>query len=158
MIIAQETLKEKISYDSLGGGFLRKKRAGYVPAGTISKGYVRIMVNGKIYPAHRLAWLYVYGVMPDGQIDHINHDKSDNRIDNLREVSHSENQKNKPLCRRNKTGYNGVGWIGRLGKWTAYISEGGKTNNIGLFSDVERAIEARRLAEKRLGFHENHGI
>ncbi|MDA6380520.1 HNH endonuclease signature motif containing protein [Escherichia coli] len=69
-----------------------------------------IMINGKAYPAHRLAWLIVYGTMPDGFIDHINRVRTDNRISNLRLVTHSENMQNRKIQKNNKSGYRGVSW------------------------------------------------
>lgn len=82
-----------------------------------SDGYLMIMINGKAYPAHRLAWLIVYGTMPDGFIDHINRVRTDNRISNLRLVTHSENMQNRKIQKNNKSGYRGVSWDAKYGKW-----------------------------------------
>ncbi|EBY0956393.1 HNH endonuclease, partial [Salmonella enterica subsp. enterica serovar Kentucky] len=81
-----------------------------------SDGYLMIMINGKAYPAHRLAWLIVYGTMPDGFIDHINRVRTDNRISNLRLVTHSENMQNRKIQKNNKSGYRGVSWDAKYGK------------------------------------------
>ncbi len=83
-----------------------------------SDGYLMIMINGKAYPAHRLAWLIVYGTMPDGFIDHINRVRTDNRISNLRLVTHSENMQNRKIQKNNKSGYRGVSWDAKYGKWS----------------------------------------
>ncbi|MDA6684686.1 HNH endonuclease signature motif containing protein [Escherichia coli] len=80
-----------------------------------SDGYLMIMINGKAYPAHRLAWLIVYGTMPDGFIDHINRVRTDNRISNLRLVTHSENMQNRKIQKNNKSGYRGVSWDAKEG-------------------------------------------
>ena len=94
----------------------------------------------------------------EGQVvDHISGDTLDNRRINLRIVSFTDNCRNASCRVDNKSGKSGVGWIDRLGKWQARISEGGNKINLGFFSRIEDAIAAREAAEVSLGYHGNHG-
>src|SRR5579862_7745832 len=98
--ITPERLKEVLDYDPATGEFRWKTRlggkavAGRV-AGYLDRGYISIRIDRRIYMAHRLAWLWVYGVWPEGWLDHINRKKNDNRIDNLRLAEPWQNQANK---------------------------------------------------------------
>lgn len=119
-------------------------------AGSIdSKGYLRIGVEGKVYAAHRLAWLYVHGVWPSDQIDHINRDKIDNRIANLREATPTENNRNQNKSRKNTSGHVGVSWSKAKQKWHAQICYLRKLIHLGYFTELEDAIAARAKAEIR---------
>ena len=120
-------------------------------------GYITIRLNGKSYYAHRLVWLYCNGCFPDGDIDHVNGDRCDNNIENLRVVTKLENNRNATLCSRNKSGVIGVHWDNGTNKWRASISVNNKTKYIGIYSDIEKAKRARKLAEEKHGFHANHG-
>ena len=112
---------------------------------------------GRIYRAHRLAWLIVYGSFPPDQIDHINGVKHDNRIMNLRAVTHAENSRNRPLYIGNKSGHTGIFYNKRMKKWVAQIGGTDKRVNLGSFENKEDAIEARRIAEINYNYHPNHG-
>ena len=107
--------------------------------------------------AHRLAWLYVHGVWPKDQIDHINHVKTDNRMVNLREVTRSENQKNRTLNVGSKSGVAGVRWRKQMGKWESNIRVNGKDLYLGCYASKEKAIARREMANILHGYHENHG-
>jgi hypothetical protein len=164
MTITQEELKEWLVFNNdIGRFFWKKKYRGIHTSKTLeagsfdAHGYGQIRIRGEIYKEHRLVWLYVYGKWPDGQIDHINHNRRDNRVENLREVNNSENHKNRPLQRNNKTGVPGVCFYPKKGYY-AYINVNGKRLNLGMFGELEEAISARRLAESNLGFHKNHGV
>ena len=109
-------------------------------------GYLRIGVNGAVYKAHRLAWLYVYGRFPMGQIDHVNGKRDDNRIDNLRECSAHQNGQNKIRIKRGASGFRGVYKSGN--KWEARISAQSRIVYLGLFATREEAFAARLEAEK----------
>lgn len=127
-------------------------------AGSLNKdGYIQVRINKSFYPAHRLAWLITYGRMPSLQIDHINGVRTDNKISNLREVSHADNGKNQRLRFDNKSGHCGVYMNTREGKWYAFITSSRKTLHLGAFDVLDDAIAARRAAEKKFGFHQNHG-
>jgi hypothetical protein len=151
-------LRSVLMYDSLNGEFRWKYRedvpnningrvAGKV-AGTVTpNGYVAITINKRIYQAHRLAWLFVNGEWPDDEIDHINGDPGNNRIDNLRLATRQENQRNVGLRKNNTTGVPGVSWHTASGKFRAAIRTGGKRLHLGLFDTLEEAAAARRAAE-----------
>lgn len=143
------------SYNPETGKFSRSKYRRSV--GTInSEGYLRIGINGSTFLAHRIAWFYIYGVQPD-EIDHINGDRTDNRIANLRAVTREENMKNQRIYKNNKSGHIGVYWDKNAAKWRACIRLNKKLHNLGYFDDVEIAGECRELASRMCGFHENHG-
>lgn len=116
---------------------------------------------GKIYDrthrAHRVIWLLSHKEWPDGQIDHINGVRSDNRIENLRSVTQAENGKNQRKRRNNTSGVFGVAWDKHNRKWRAVIHNDGKSMFLGQFDDISDAAEARKSAERKLGYHENHG-
>ena len=113
-MLTQSRLQQALAYDPSTGKFLWKIKTNKrivvgSEAGTLVRGYVRIRIDGVIYAAHRLAWLYVYGRWPNGQIDHKNGKPGDNWIDNLRDATVSINRQNihRPQ-RRNKLGVLGV--------------------------------------------------
>lgn len=116
---------------------------------TFKGGYRRIFVNGKSHAEHRLVWLYHYGKMPEKDLDHINRNPSDNRIENLRECTDKENQQNTNIQKNNTSGYKGVGWYKNYNKWCAKIKVNGKYINLGYFEDKEDAIKARKQAENK---------
>lgn len=98
------------------------------------------------YAAHRLAWVYVHGIIPSNMIDHINGDKDDNRIANLREATSSQNQRNTVKKSTNKSGYKGVCWHKRQKKWQVSIRYDGKPHHIGYFDNVLDASNAYIIA------------
>jgi len=159
-----ERVRELFDYDRDTGEFIAKanrpggRKAGSLVGGLDGHGYLTISVDGKNYKAHRLAWLFVYEKWPAGHIDHLNHDRADNRLENLRVVrEHSENSKNQKLRVDNTSGRVGVYWNLNRQKWEVKISSKGKTYGLGYFKNKEDAIWMRNLAEKEFGFHENHG-
>lgn len=119
--------------------------------------YVEIGVLGHKLKAHRVIWALVYGEWPEGEIDHINGDKHDNRLSNLRLVSHAENMKNQVRYRNNATGLTGVSVHKATGKYVAQISNAGKRRHLGLFDDAQEAHAAYLRAKADLGFSERHG-
>lgn len=122
-----------------------------------SKGYKRGNINGFFVYAHRVIWAMHTGAWPIDQIDHINHNRDDNRIINLREVSVVENSQNSKLYNTNSSGVTGVSFCKRLNKWRAYIMIDYKQISLGYFIDKSQAIIARKQAELSNGFHRNHG-
>lgn len=129
------------------------------PAGSLDKsvGYLRLSVlGGKIW-AQRAAWMIAFGEVPNGQIDHIDGDKLNNRIENLRVVSMADNRRNQKRPHTNSSGVIGVTWNPKNKNWNARIQVDGKTVHLGSFSDLHDAAEARKLADIKFGFHENHG-
>jgi len=111
---------------------------------------------GKTYNAHRVIWLLVFGRWPENQIDHINQDRTDNRIVNLRDVTNECNAKNQKKHRNNTSGYVGV-CKHSCGKWQVHITVNSKMKYLGLFENIEDAAAARAAADIKYGFHENHG-
>lgn len=146
-MLTQERLKELLNYDQETGVFTwqvsnhNSIKAGSI-AGTISHGYIRIKILNSSYRAHRLAWLYMTGSWPIDQIDHIDGNKQNNSFINIRQASHSQNQRNKPIQKNNNSGYKGVTWHKRLQKWQAQLRHNKKTYYIGVFKDLELAAEA----------------
>jgi len=130
--------------------------AGKVAGNQCAGRYRNICLGYRTFQAHRLAWLIVHGEWPV-HIDHINGDKGDNRIANLRSVSNAENRKNQATRKDNTSGVQGVYWDRRNQKWMAKIQVEGKTVNLGRYSSIEEAAIRRTQAEREFGFHSNHG-
>lgn len=154
MDVTAQEVREMLGYDKTTGVFTWKVRpckavrAGDVAGNTNKFGYVTIGVKKKVYKAHRLAWLYVYGVWPDGLIDHINGRKDDNRLCNLRVVAADGNAQNiRRPNRRNKSGFLGVIWF--QNKWRANITVKGKTHWLGDYSTPEEAHQAYLEAKRK---------
>lgn len=120
-------------------------------------GYLHGCLFGIKHYAHRIVWALAYGAWPTAGIDHINGDKRDNRMANLRDVVHAENCRNQPISKANTSGATGVSFDRRRGAWEAYINVGGKKLNLGRFETVAEATNARRAANEAHGFHPNHG-
>lgn len=159
--LSQEELISLFDYDKDTGTFKYKKAVGKMKVGDIAgancDGYRQIEINRKKYAAHRLAWFYVYGYFPEKGIDHINHNPSDNRIKNLREADVLTNNKNATLSKKNTSGFTGVYFDKERKLYVASIRVYPKRIKIGRFKNIEDAIEARKQANIKYGFHENHG-
>tara|TARA_R110000787_G_scaffold4219_2_gene16338 strand:+ start:201 stop:752 length:552 start_codon:yes stop_codon:yes gene_type:complete len=121
------------------------------------EGYLCGMVLGRRYLAHRVAWLLAKGAWPKDEIDHKNHDRTDNRLKNLRAVTRAENAKNLGMYAANKSGCTGVYWFEPTKKWLVKISVKGRVKHIGYFKELSDAIAARVEAQAKFGFHKNHG-
>lgn len=148
-------VNDRLEIDSKTGNLIWKRKVAYrIKVGdkagrTNSSGYIQISVGGRFYLAHRLVWLIFHGEIPDSDIDHINGDRKDNRIENLRIATRSENSQNQRRCRLDsKSGVIGVSWKSKNNKWRAQININGKVTHIGLFEDKE-AAEKAYLAAKR---------
>ncbi len=111
----------------------------------------------KDFRAHRIAWLIYYGEWPKNQIDHINQDPTDNRIENLRDVTQLENLKNQALRSTNKSGYTGVGFEKSKQKYRARVQINNSRKHIGYYNTIEEAVAARAVANINYNFHPNHG-
>ena len=114
-------------------------------------------VLNKSYYTHRIAWLIYYGEWPKNQIDHINQDPTDNRIENLRDVPQTDNVKNQSLHSNNKSGYTGVYFYKKQNKYAADVRINGVTKWLGYYDTVEEAVAARAVANINYNFHPNHG-
>jgi len=150
-------LKEVLRYEPETGLFYWTKdvacnvKAGAVAGSLSSWGYTQIQFDRNVYRAHRLAWYFFYGSEPKGLIDHINGDRRDNRIANLRAADHRTNCENRRTAQKNNpTGALGV--IARNGKFYAQIGVNGKRLHLGVFSTKESAaaayVEAKRIHHK----------
>jgi hypothetical protein len=161
-MLTQETLKELLSYDPATGIFRWKVSSNHVKIGSIAgalhnKGYIAIKVKRENYLAHRLVWLYMYGYIPTQHIDHIDHDRSNNSLSNLREVPIQINCQNLSMYSSNTSGVMGVKWHKRDKVWEAQITVNKKRLHLGRSKDMTKAIELRKEAEVLYMFHENHG-
>jgi len=144
-MVTQERLKELFEYRD---GFLYAKQ-GYQPKFTPITShhrYIRMKVDGKVYPLHRLIFLYHHGYLPK-ITDHANNDRSDNRIENLREVTQQQNCLNRKIHKNNKSGVKNVRWDKKCKKWLVEMSINRKRTFFGWHDDLEFAelvaIEAR---------------
>lgn len=154
-MVTCKRLKELLWYTPNTGVFVWITKKGRAKegdrAGTIRPdGRLQIYVDGKPYLAHRLAWLYVHGTLPakEMDIDHINRNPLDNRIENLRAVSRAGNIRNSGAMKTNKSGFRGVHFSNRMGKWVAQISTETARIHLGVFDTAEEAAKARHAAEE----------
>jgi hypothetical protein len=165
-VITQEQLKELLHYCPETGvwtwivsrGSVRKgDEAGYIKTYPNGKKYRVIRVLRGFYFSHRLAFLYVNGLLPDNDVDHEDGNGLNNRWENIREVTVADNAKNQRLYSNNSSGRVGVHWRKKHCKWWATIRVNGRDKHLGVFTNKEDAIAARKKAEAELGFHPNHG-
>ena len=151
-MLTQARLRELLSYDPETGIFTWRRGNGKrtdiagKTAGFDCNGYKYLCVDYQKYPAHRVAWFFVHGRWPNGEIDHINRVRNDNRMSNLREATHVQNTYNGPPRKRNTSGMVGVSWDPVNSKWRAHITVGGKMQDLGRFECLEDAAGARNLA------------
>ncbi len=147
-----EHFKNKKGMNIYNGRFAGK-RAGHLS----SSGYIQVRYKGKVSLAHRIVWEIYYGKEPGGMVDHIDGDPSNNRICNLRIVDRSSNAKNSKRSDSNTSGVTGVSKSFNGERWRSYITSKGKTISLGVYDEFEDAVNARKEAEMKYGFHENHG-
>lgn len=133
-----------------------KGKEGMVAGYVNSSGYMAIKIKGKNYLVHRIIWLMTYGYFPK-EIDHINHNGCDNRLENLREVNNLENSRNKTRNKNNTSSVMGVYWLKPYNLWQARIRVNGKHISLGCYKDFNEAVKARKEGERKYKFHVNHG-
>jgi hypothetical protein len=162
-MLTQERLKELLHYCPETGVFtwIKGKRRGKV-AGSIvvkhnGKRYLSISVDNKPYKAHRLAFLYVDGELPAHGVDHEDGNGLNNCFKNIKPATTEENGRNYRLYQTNTSGAAGVYWYTGKKLWSAEIYHDRKRVRLGYFRDKEEAIAVRKEAEKKYGYHENHG-
>ena len=119
-------------------------------------GYLRGSINGELFYAHRVIYKMIHGTDPD-DIDHENGNRADNRQKNLVSRSRAENMRNRRLSRNNTSGYHGVSYSRRHKLWAVSIYDNGKSVHVGWFKKKAEAVEARKAAEQKMGYHPNHG-
>lgn len=173
--IPVDTLRKLLKYDPATGKLFWKERtiefhprslkmvnakfAGKEALCTINKkGYFGGEIFAVRYQAHRVIWAMHYGEWPTDQVDHINGNPIDNRIENLRVVSSRENSRNQKVRSTNHSGVMGVTWQSNRKCWYVRISIDGEHDHyVGRFRNLDEAIAARKAAELKHGYHENHG-
>ena len=152
-MLTQERLKELFNYNPETGLFTRILNVANVHAGDVAgwirdNGYIDISVDNKKWRAHILAWFFTYGEIPKLDIDHINGNRIDNRISNLRLANRSQNNENRKCAQsNNKTGLMGV--CAKRKKWRATIVINGKQTNLGVFDTQEDAHQAYLNAKRK---------
>lgn len=148
MTIDATSLRRTFVYDAATGLFYRAGRYPHRTSGRVNRdGYVTLKIQGRVYFAHRLAWLYVYNEWPTGVIDHINRERDDNRICNLRDATSSQNNLNRTVntTARGASGYKGVTILKRKNgtvRYQAVLSRDGDCVYLGLFDSAEDAAAA----------------
>jgi len=153
--------KERHGSDSTANRFNGRfagKKAGHITHGNYL--LINIKLDGEVfgYRAHRIAWMLIYGEEPAGQIDHIDGDRQNNRINNLRVVNHITNSRNQKKRITNKSGITGVTWHPGTCKWRARVKVDGYYHHIGLFSSIEDAGSAVASFRSEHGFTSSHGF
>ena len=158
-MLTQKRLKELLHYDPDTGIFTWKVQAsrrthiGDVAGCFDNKGYMIVQVDRQQYKAHRLAYLYVFGELPQSLLDHKDQDKGNNRIDNLRLSTNKQNQENTGEWSTNTSGFKGVSWNKRDRKWQAKITHNGVAINLGHFNTPEEASMAYITTRDKLFTH-----
>lgn len=158
--LSQSEVVRTLSYNPITGEFRHRSRSdrdhtwnmrfsGEVAGSVQGNGYRYLIMGPKHYLAHRIAWLWVTGELPESQVDHINCDRTDNRWANLRCATQKQNSANQKLRSTNTSGVKGVSWAAGKKKWQASITVDGKTIALGRFDTLAEAAEARRLAESQ---------
>lgn len=175
-MLTQEYIKKIISYnpdtgecfwldrpksdfiDERAWKIFHSRYAGKKAGSKRQNGYLDIWVLGRLYRIHRIIFLYMTGSMPSSQIDHIDHDRSNNKWNNIRSATAAENRKNMGKNARNTSGFTGVNYHKRLNKWVAEAVCGYKKHYIGVFESFDEAVNARKAFNKDKNFHANHGL
>ena len=151
--IAQQKLHELFEYrDGKLFWKIRKAACVYIgnEAGSIDKkGYRRVMINNKSYKTHRLVFMMHYGYLPK-QVDHIDGNKLNNNIENLRQATHGQNRQNSKIQKNNTSGVKGINWQKRDNKWQARVMLNKKSHQIGYFETLEEAKKAIEKARQQL--------
>lgn len=144
-----------LNYNPLTGIVVYQK-SGKEAGGITSSGYLRFKHQKETWPMHRIIYKMVYGVDCD-RIDHENHNRLDNRLENLKNVDNTGNLRNRSIFSNNTSGVMGVSFIVSRQKWQATICHNGVGINLGRFKTKEEAISVRKQAELNYGYHPNHG-
>ncbi len=154
--LTQTTVTELFEHRN-GQLIWKKNLRGPAKKGTVagwlgSNGYFKVGVNGSEEYVHRIIWLLHHGYLPENNLDHIDRNKTNNKIENLREASQSCNMRNYGNKQHNKTGVNGVCWKERYKKWHANIVITGTQIHLGYYKNFKNAVHARYSAEQVFGW------
>lgn len=155
-VLTSERLKSLVSYDEASGDFLWNRKRGGAKAsrhaGHVSKqtGYRLIGIDGYLYLAHRLAWLYMHGEFPGQSIDHIDRNRDNNAKNNLRLATQAQNAANSKARSTSKSGVKGVSWCSDTNRWRATITHDGRQKSLGRYVDMDSAISAYQAEAIRL--------
>lgn len=153
--ISREQVLRALRYEPISGRLYWResncrRKAGEVAGNVGPRGYVTVGIGGRLVLAHRLIWLMVHGEMPV-EMDHLNGDRADNRIVNIRPATHTMNMENRRTASsNNRSGLLGVSWGARQRRWYARITTGGKIRHLGYFDSPEAAHEAYVKAKHKL--------
>ena len=162
-MLTQNLLHELYTYDADQGKLIYKRhtnnrvKVGNVVGCIGAYGYRVARIQGVTYKHSRLVWLFNTGSLPSDTIDHINGNRDDDRMENLRAVTQAENRKNCAISSQNTSGIQGVSLYKRTGRWRAHIGDGKKSIHLGYFKTRDEAVNVRLQAEVEFGYHENHG-
>lgn len=154
-MVSIERINELFRLDpSTGRIFWKVAANSQAPKGSVagnltSYGYRRVQIDGKSYREHNIVYALAHGRHPSAHLDHVNGVRDDNRPDNLREATRSENNCNKGTEIRNKSGVKGVSWRADRGKWWAQIVKSGKIHRLGYFTNIDEAAAAYRMAAEQ---------
>lgn len=160
-MITQDQLKHALLYDPDTGLLVWvnpascRVRAGQTAGCLRPDGYVFTQINKRRYMNHRLAWLYVYGEWPLDEIDHIDGNRSNNKLSNLRIATSKQNKENTRIRLTNTSGHRGVHWDKSRNKWMAFVVHNRKFHNLGRFNDVNDAVTAAKQARDAFFTHHN---
>ena len=156
--VSPTRLRELLEYNTTTGQLFWRVDRGKVKAGKEitclnGAGYIVVRVDDVLLRAHRAIWAMIYDEWPNTEIDHINGVRCDNRLENLRQATHTENMKNIKKPATNRSGFKGVSWHYKGQKWQAHIKADGVNHYLGLFDTAEQAHEAYKEASQKL-----HGL
>ena len=154
-MLTQERVRELFNYREDGALLWRVRTSNRATEGSVAgcagtQGYLRVRVDTREYPAHRLVWLWHHRYLPEDGIDHLDQCRANNRIENLREAGKVCNARNTGNPQDNKSGVKGVCWNARDKRWVAQIGVGGETFHLGLHVDFLEAVCHRLAAEQAL--------
>lgn len=162
-MLTQEDAKELFNYDVESGNLIWKKKPGKTSGRVIlggivghyhkATGYLVTKIRGQYYKLHRLVWLWMFGYLPENQLDHINRVRNDNRIENLREVSQQCNSRNSCVSIKNTSSIKGVSFDTVRQKYSVRIKYKNKYAYLGRYDNFEEAVCARLAAEQCLNWH-----